>query len=320
MNQETVVRMRILSSTDAPSVSTILEEMFQFFDGRVRCRGNYKTIKKHVRLRLALMVFGDSGYARLDETMKPKPMVVPTTKLLTLLKLRNLTTDVEPLALLPVQHCISQPETGQLQYTRAFKSAMANEMANFLYVPAAMLNMWEIESLHHSRASTGELVWSVTSTGVLTFSGQAGSNEDAIEAHMTKHSVTGMASTSPSASLLLRGTRKAPRVDAGQAQDGQRDCLGVRLLRTPRPNGGAAIMKGLELEFEIDSENILLLREDQLPLSREILQLLEISHTELQHLFKSAAMLLAETNSVDRMRCYVARDSCGEWQVKLLSP
>ena len=79
---------------------------------------------------------------------------------------------------------------------------------------------------------------------------------------MTKHSVTGMASTSPSA----------------------------------------------ELEFEIDSENILLLREDELPLSREVLQLLEISHTELQHLFKSAAMLLAKSNSVDRMRCYVARE------------
>ena len=39
----------------------------------------------------------------------------------------------------------------------------------------------------------------------------------------------------------------------------------------------------------------------------------------MRHLFKSAAMLLGETNPVDRIRAYVARDSCGEWRVKLLS-
>ena len=88
MSEKTVVRMKTVSPTDAFSVSTILEEMFQFFDGRVRCRAKYKAIEKHVRLRLALMVFGDSGYARRDMTGKPTPMIVPTPKLLDLLELR----------------------------------------------------------------------------------------------------------------------------------------------------------------------------------------------------------------------------------------
>jgi hypothetical protein len=72
MSEETVARMRIISSTDVPSVSTVLEEMFQYLDGRVRGGAAYKTIKRHTRLRLALMVLGEAGYARLHATKKPK--------------------------------------------------------------------------------------------------------------------------------------------------------------------------------------------------------------------------------------------------------
>ncbi len=71
MSEQVVAKMGLLSPTDAPSVSSVLEEMFEFFDGRVLRRANYRTPAMHSRLRLALMVFGDAGYARLDVAMKP---------------------------------------------------------------------------------------------------------------------------------------------------------------------------------------------------------------------------------------------------------
>ncbi len=36
MSEETVARMRLFRPTDTPSVSTVLEEMFQFFDRDIR--------------------------------------------------------------------------------------------------------------------------------------------------------------------------------------------------------------------------------------------------------------------------------------------
>jgi hypothetical protein len=88
-------------------------------------------------------------------------MVVPTEKLFKLLELRKVTTNVEPLVLLPIQRRSSQPETSrQRQYTRAFKAAITTEMSRFLCVPAALLQLWEMGSVHHSRTSGGRLVWS----------------------------------------------------------------------------------------------------------------------------------------------------------------
>jgi hypothetical protein len=81
-----------------------------------------------------------------------------------------------------------------------------------------------------------------------------------------------------------------------------------------------AIKRGLELEFDVGSEDIFLLREDELPVRSELLEALAISHEELQALFKAAAKLLAETYPDDHMRAYATRDSSGKWQVKLLSP
>ncbi len=72
MSEDTVVKMRMLNAADTPTVSTILEEMFQFFDRSIRRRASYyRTRAMHIRLRLALMVFGDADYARLDVAMKP---------------------------------------------------------------------------------------------------------------------------------------------------------------------------------------------------------------------------------------------------------
>jgi len=85
MSDETVFKMQILGSTDTPAVSTILKEMFQYFDGTVKSRASYASMERHVRLRLALPVFGDLAFARLDIT-KPKSTLVPTAKLLKLLE------------------------------------------------------------------------------------------------------------------------------------------------------------------------------------------------------------------------------------------
>jgi hypothetical protein len=253
----------MLRPNDTPRVSTILEEMFQFFDASARCR-RYRTIEKHIRLRLALLVFSDSGYARLDTIMNPMPTVVPTAKLLKLLELTSQTTDLESPKLLPVQDRISQPEASdQLRYIRTFKSVMANDIDKFLGVPTAMLNMWERGLLRHGRSSNGDLVWiKVENSGK--------------KWHLTE---------SP----------------------GDAKCV-------ERPGIG----KDLELEFEIDSDNILLLREDDLPIGREVLEVLQITHKELDALFKTAARLLAETNLDDRMRAYAAQESSGKWRVELL--
>lgn len=267
MSKDGVVRIGILSPTDAPSVSTVLEEMFQFLDGGISRRANYKTLARHIRLRLALMVFGDADYARLNTIMTPLPMVVPTAKLLALLELTRLTTDLPPLVLLPVERCISQPEARrQLQYTRAFRSAMANDMAKFLEAPAEMLKLAEMGHLLQGRASNGELIWSVSKKGEEFFR-----REEALEAEAV--------------------ARRRP-----------------------------GIKKGLEVELEADSENIFLVREDQLPIRDELVEALEISNQELLDLFETATKLLAETDPDGRMRAYATKDATGQWQVELLPP
>jgi hypothetical protein len=157
----------MLSAADSPAVSTILEEMFQFVDGRIRARGEYKSISKMTRLRLALIAFNEEGLSRLDTTMAPRPMVVPTPKLLEmLLDSSRLTTSVEPLVLCAVPGRISQQEESrQRQYTRALKSAMASEIDNFIDGLAVMLHMWEFGWARPSRESNGKLVWHLSKKG-----------------------------------------------------------------------------------------------------------------------------------------------------------
>jgi hypothetical protein len=262
MSEDAVVRMKMLSPTDTPRVSTILEEMFQYFDGSVRCR---RDIRKEIRLRWALLLFGDKGYARLDTAMKPMPMVVPTAKLLNLLKLTSLTTDLEPLALLPVRPSSSQPEAiSRLRYTRALKSAMAGEMEKFSIFPAEMLNMGERGLLRHSRALNGTLVWFP-----IKARGSGGSYTQAPES-----------------------------------------------LKSEPP--GRALTEAVELEFGFDSETILSIHDDELPVPRELVEALQISHEELKALFKTAARLLAQTNPDDHMRAYAVQDSSYKWRVGLL--
>ena len=79
-------------------------------------------------------------------------------------------------------------------------------------------------------------------------------------------------------------------------------------------------MEGVELEFEMDDQNILLVRYHDLPLADVVLGVLAIDHKELLALFKTAAKLLAGTKSRRPNARNAARDSSGQWQVKLLPP
>ena len=67
-------------------------------------------------------------------------------------------------------------------------------------------------------------------------------------------------------------------------------------------------MEGVELEFAMDDQNILLLRYHDLPIADELLQVLAIYHKELLALLKTAEKLLAGTSPEDQMRAYAARD------------
>ncbi len=267
MSKETVVRMRVLNSHDSARVSTVLEEMFQFFDSPLRRHPLYKAIKKKIRLRLALMVFGDSGYARLDETVRPTPMMVPTANLLELLQVTKPTTNLQPLVLPPVGQSISQQKANlHRRYTLAFEQVMANRMAEFLRRPAAMLQMEEMGHILQSRAPNGDLVWSRSKKGEGFYRRQAAVNAEAVA------------------------------------------------RRTP------GITNGLELEVEMDSENILLLRGDDLPIESELAASLDITNLELVDLFETATKLLAEADPASGMRAYAAQDANGDWQVTLLPP
>jgi hypothetical protein len=124
MSKDAEVRMRMANFTDTPTVSTILEEMFRFFDDPLRRQAPYKAIKEEVRLTLALMVFGDSDYAELDETARPTPMVVPTDELLELLEIKKLTTNVKPLVMAPIVPSICQQKASlHSRYIEAFRSS-----------------------------------------------------------------------------------------------------------------------------------------------------------------------------------------------------
>lgn len=95
----------------------------------------------------------------------------------------------------------------------------------------------------------------------------------------------------------------------------QEKALEDRIIRQRR----LAIKSGLELEFEMSSEDILLIREEDVPLPDDLLEVLQMSQMELVGLFETATKLLAEADLGEGMRAYVKRDSSELWQVNLLS-
>ena len=84
--------------TNTYSVSTIVEDMFQYFDdGLVAKKRKYRRLETGWKLRSALIVFQQQGLACLEDAHKPLPMWVPTRDLLDALGTNRLSTTVEPL-------------------------------------------------------------------------------------------------------------------------------------------------------------------------------------------------------------------------------
>ena len=81
-------------------VSTILEEIFQYFDSDL-CAKNprYSSLNKLLRLKAALIAFNESGLAQSSEDQNPRSMVVPTKELMEALETKRVTTSVKPLAI-----------------------------------------------------------------------------------------------------------------------------------------------------------------------------------------------------------------------------
>jgi hypothetical protein len=160
---------------------------------------------------------------------------------------------------------------------------MAKQMATFLPAPVAMLQMWEMGLLRQSRAANGDLVWSVA--------------KDLDEAGLEQ-------------ALAAADLNQAIEPNDLDQVSGHNDSSDILLDSTT----------SVVIEFELDEENMLLLRAQDFPPKNAVLNLREISQQELRALFNTAAKLLAGTKPDDQMRAYASRVSSGEWQVKLLPP
>ena len=135
------------------------------------------------RMRLALMVLRETGYARIDAATPPRPIIIPSTKLLKLLASDHLTTDVEPLVLTSLRRLISPDEAmHHVQYLEAFTAALQNGIGVYVDVHTTILNMWGIGLLRQRRGPSGKLEWSLSKEAR-----QAGSFEKALKICLTIH-------------------------------------------------------------------------------------------------------------------------------------
>jgi hypothetical protein len=186
MPVETVGKDELLGTPDDLDncrVSTILEEMFYVFDSDVQFHCNPKHLNRFTRMRLALMVLRETGYARIDAATPPRPIIIPSTKLLKLLASDHLTTDVEPLVLTSLRRLISPDEAmHHVQYLEAFTAALQNGIGVYVDVHTTILNMWGIGLLRQRRGPSGKLEWSLSKEAR-----QAGSFEKALKICLTIH-------------------------------------------------------------------------------------------------------------------------------------
>jgi len=148
------------------SISTILEDMFQYFDdGLIDKKSQYQRLEKGGRLRAALIVFLNEGLARLDEAHKPLPMLVPTKDLLDVLGTSRLSTAVKPL-MLPA--CIAATRKEVRKYY-AYVKDLTLGLKNLLGYVAQLrpaLGVSELGWAEHMRGEDGRLIWSITKLGI----------------------------------------------------------------------------------------------------------------------------------------------------------
>lgn len=129
---------------DEFSLSTILEDMFQYFDDElIRKRTRYRNLERQKRLRAALMVFFEMGIARLAEA-QPLPMLVPTKDLMDLLGTSHLTTLVEPL-LVPARMDCDQNESDRYhEFAMDLTRSLEDDLPGYVVQARPAMGAWAL--------------------------------------------------------------------------------------------------------------------------------------------------------------------------------
>ena len=150
---------------DEFSLSTILEDMFQYFDDElIRKRTRYRNLERQKRLRAALMVFVEMGIARLAEA-QPLPMLVPTKDLMDLLETSRLTTLVEPLLVPACMDCDQNKSDRYHEYAMDLTRSLEDDLPRYVVQAKPAMDAWKLGRAEHRRED-GRLRWSITKLGI----------------------------------------------------------------------------------------------------------------------------------------------------------
>ena len=77
-----------------------------------------------------------------------------------------MTTDLQPLVLLPIRHSTSQPEASEhQQYVQSFSLGYGEQVSEISGNTSQSAQMEEQGVSRHSRASNGDLVWFLSKKG-----------------------------------------------------------------------------------------------------------------------------------------------------------
>jgi hypothetical protein len=171
------------------AVSTIVENMFQYFDeDLIAENGRYWQLERGLKLRAALLVFFHYGLAQRSdadkssaliilpdmrlaqpsEADKSLPMWVPTRHFIKLVETSRLTTLVKPVYL-PASTDITQKESGKYyDYSLDFERSLEDERKFLEYLARmrALLRLSELGWMKHERRDDGRLCWNITKSGI----------------------------------------------------------------------------------------------------------------------------------------------------------
>jgi hypothetical protein len=169
------------------AVSTILENMFQYFDEDLIAENRrYWQLERGLKLRAALLVFAyyglaqrsdadkssaliilpDVGLAQPSEADKSLPMWVPTRHFIKLVETSRVTTLVKPLHL-PASIDLSRRECGEYyDYSLDFERSLDEGVPKYCARMRALLRVSELGWMEHKRRDDGRLCWNLTQSGI----------------------------------------------------------------------------------------------------------------------------------------------------------
>jgi hypothetical protein len=169
------------------AVSTILENMFQYFDENLIAENRrYWQLERGLKLRAALLVFAyyglaqrsdadkssaliilpDVGLAQPSEADKSLPMWVPTRHFIKLVETSRVTTLVKPLHL-PASIDLSRRERGRYyDYSLDFERSLDEGVPTYCARMRALLRVSELGWMEHKRRDDGRLCWNLTQSGI----------------------------------------------------------------------------------------------------------------------------------------------------------